>query len=89
MTPKAIMLLFREARGAFPPLEGKPRETLLSILMEIPYNQLGGIHSLAAILTDPGRYAANPGGSTFVCPSRLLLYDSRPSPRGSSPPCPT
>ena len=81
MTPKAITLLFREAREAFPPLEGKPsddnlttiRETLLPILMEIPYDQLGGVHSLMAILTEPGRYAAN--GSTFVRPSRLPLYD--------------
>jgi hypothetical protein len=83
MTPEAIMLLFREAREAFPPLEGKPsddnlttiRETLLPILMEIPYDQLGGVHSLTAILTDPGRYAADHGGSTFVRPSRLPLYD--------------
>jgi hypothetical protein len=83
MTPEAITLLFREARETFPPLEGKPldddltsiRETLLPILMEIPYDQLGGVHSLTAILTDPGRYAANHGGSTFVCPSRLPLYD--------------
>ena len=83
MTPKAITLLFREAPEAFPPLKGKPsdvnltkiRETLLPILMEIPYNQLGGVHSLTAILTDPGRYATNHGGSTFVRPSRLSLYD--------------
>ncbi len=81
MTPEAITLLFREARETFPPLEGKPsdddltsiRETLLPILMEIPYDQLGGVHSLTAILTDPGRYAANHGGSTFVRPSRLPL----------------
>ena len=63
--PKAITLLFWEAREAFPPLEGKPsdddlttiRETLLLILLEIPYDQYGGIHSLTVILTDPGRYA--------------------------------
>jgi hypothetical protein len=50
MTPDAIMLLFREAHEAFPPFEGKPmdgnlmavRETLLPILSEIPYDQLGG-----------------------------------------------
>jgi hypothetical protein len=83
MTPEAIMLLFREAREAFPPLEGKPldyvlttiRETLLPILMGIPYDQLGGVYSLTAILTDPGRYAANPGGSTFVWSSCPPLYD--------------
>jgi hypothetical protein len=83
MTPKAITLLFWEAHKAFPPLKGKPldnnlttiRETLLPILMEIPYDQLGGVHSLTAILTDPGRYAADHGGSTFVRPSRLRLYD--------------
>ncbi len=46
MTPNAITLLFKEARDTFPPLKGKPtdnnlksiRETLLPILMEIPYN---------------------------------------------------
>ncbi len=83
MTPKAITLLFQEACEAFPPLKGKPlddnlttiRETLLPILMEIPYNQLRGVHSLTAILTDPGRYAADHGGSTFVRLSRLPLYD--------------
>ncbi len=81
MMPEAITLLFREAREAFPPLKGKPldddlttiRETLLPILMEIPYDQLGGVHSLTAILSDPGRYTADHGGSTFVCPSRLPL----------------
>ena len=74
MTPEAITLLFREACEAFPPLNGKPldnnltmiRETLLPILMEIPYDQLGGVYSLMAILTEPGRYAANHGCSTFV-----------------------
>ena len=52
MMSKAITPLFREAHKAFPPLNGKPpdndlttiRETLLLILMEIPYNQLGGVH---------------------------------------------
>jgi hypothetical protein len=81
MTPEAITLLFREACEAFPLLKGKPsdddlttiRETLLPILMEIPYDQLGGVHSLTAILTDPGRYAANHGGREFVRPSRLPL----------------
>jgi hypothetical protein len=79
----AITLLFQEAREAFPPLKGKPldedlttiRETILPILIEIPYDQLQGVHSLMAILTEPGRYAADHGGSTFVCPSCLPLYD--------------
>ena len=83
MTPKAITLLFREACKAFPTLDGKPsdnnltmiQETLLPILMEIPYDQLGGVHFLTAILADPGRYAADHGGSTFIQPSRLPLYD--------------
>ena len=84
MTPDAITLLFKEARDTFPPIEGKPtdddllsiRETLLHILMEIPYDQLGGIHLLTAILVDPARYATDRGGSTFRRPVRLLLYDA-------------
>ncbi len=58
MMPNAITLLFKEACDAFPPFKGKPtdnkllsiRETLLPILMEIPYDQLGGVHSLMALL---------------------------------------
>ncbi len=69
--PNAITLLFKEARNAFPPFKGKPtdnnllsiREMLLPILMEIPYDQLGGGHSLTALLTalltDSAMYAAN------------------------------
>ncbi len=83
MTPDAITLLFKEARDSFPPIKGKPtddnllsiRETLLPILMEIPYDQLGGIHSLTAILWDTVMYAANHGSNAFKCPVRLPLYD--------------
>ncbi len=61
--PDAITLLFKEAYEAFPPFEGKSmdddllstRETFLPILMEILYNQLGGVHSLTALLMDPVR----------------------------------
>jgi hypothetical protein len=81
MMPDAIMLLFKEARDAFPPFEGKPtdddllsiRERLLSILMEIPYNQLGGPfshkppHGFCKV-------AAN-HGTTFVRPVCLPLYN--------------
>jgi hypothetical protein len=84
MTTNAITLLFKEARDTFPPIEGKPtdnnlqliREKLLPILMEIPYNQLGGTHSLVGILTDATRYAADHGGATFVRPLCLPLYNA-------------
>ena len=57
MTPDAITRLFKEAYDTFPPLEGKPTddnllaiwETLLPLLMVIPYDQLNGLHSLTAI----------------------------------------
>ncbi len=83
MTPGAITLLFKEAQDSFPSIEGKPtdddllsiRETLLPILMEIPYDQLGGIHSLTAILWDTVRYAADHGGNAFKRPVQLPLYD--------------
>ncbi len=79
MTPDAITLLFKEVRDTCPPIEGKPtdnnlqsiRKKLLPILMEIPYNQLGGTHSLVGILTDATRYAANHGGAAIVRPLRL------------------
>jgi hypothetical protein len=84
MTPDAITLLFKEARDTFPPLKGKPTdndlmsigETLLPILMEIPYNQLGGVHSLMTILMDAARYTTDHGGRAFKRPDRLPLYDS-------------
>ncbi len=84
MVPNAITLLFKEARDAFPPLEGKPtndnllsiREMLLPILMEIPYDQLWGVYSLTAIITDGVRYAADHGGNAFRRPACLPLYDN-------------
>ena len=83
MTPNAITLLFKEARDAFPPVEGKPtddnllsiRETLLLILMEIPYDQLWGVHSLTAVITNGVRYVADHGGNAFRRPARLPLYN--------------
>jgi hypothetical protein len=83
MTPNAITLLFKEARDTFPPIKGKPtdddlqliRKKLFPILMEIPYDQLGGTRSLVGILTDATRYAANHGSANFVRPDRLPLYD--------------
>jgi hypothetical protein len=66
----------------FPSFKGRPtdnnllliRETLLPILMEITYDQLGGDHSLTGLLTDPARYVAN-HGATFVRPICLPLYN--------------
>jgi hypothetical protein len=83
MMPNAITLLFQDAQDSFPPFNRKPtdnnllsiRETLLPILMEIPYNQLRGVHSITAILMDPVRYAADHGGHAFKRPIRLPLYD--------------
>jgi hypothetical protein len=83
MMPDAITLLFKESRDTFPSIEGKLTDNnlqsihknLLPILMEVPYNQLGGTHSLVGILTDAKRYTTNHGGATFVRPLRLPLYD--------------
>ncbi len=84
MTPDAITLLFKEACDTFPPIKRKPTDDnlqlickkILPILMEIPYDQLGGTHSLVGILTDAKRYAADHGGATFVRPLRRPLYDA-------------
>jgi hypothetical protein len=68
-----------------PLLEGKPtdndllsiRATILPLLMVIPYNLLGGIHSLTAILMDPAKYEEAHGNAKFVYQIRLPLYDSK------------
>ena len=83
MTPDAITRLFKEAYDTFPPLEGKQtnddllpiRRTLLPLLMVNPYNQLGGIHSLVAILTEAAKYEANHGNKKIVRPQCLPLYN--------------
>jgi len=67
----------------FPPLEGKPtdddllaiKECLLPLLMVNSYDQLKGIHSLTAILTEDAKYEAEHGNAQFVLPVRLHLYD--------------
>jgi len=82
MTPDAITCLFKEAHDAFLPLEGNPsnddlvaiQETILPLLMVIPYDQLNRVHSLLVILAKAVKYKAN-HGSKFVCPACLPLYD--------------
>ncbi len=80
--PNVITRVFKEAHDAFPPLEGKLsnddllaiQETLLPLLMVIPYNQLNKVHSLMAILTKAVKYEAN-HGAKFICPACLPLYN--------------
>jgi hypothetical protein len=43
--------------------------------MVIPYDQILGVHSLMAILTEAAKYKAGHGGAKFVRPSHLPLYD--------------
>ncbi len=82
MTPNAITRLFKEAHDASPPIEGKPsvddllaiRETALSLLVVIPYDQLNKVHSLTAILTKAVKNKAN-HGAKFVCSACLPLYN--------------
>ncbi len=83
MTPGKITCLVKEVHDAFPPLEGKPSdndllaiwETLLPLLMVIPYNQLNGVYSLTAILTKAIKYKAN-HGAKFVRLACLPLYNT-------------
>ncbi len=83
MNADAITRLFKEAYDTFLPLKGKPtdndlraiRETLLPLLMVIPYDQLLGVHFLMAILAEAAKYKANHGSAMFVRPSHLPLYD--------------
>ena len=42
--------------------------------MVIPYDQLGGIHSLVVILTEAAKYEANHGNKKIIRPQRLPLY---------------
>jgi len=84
MTPKAITLLLKEATEAFTVIEGKPldddiltiRKTLLPLLMDIPFNLVGGIHSLTGLITETAVYKSNHGNTAFVRPTRLSLYDA-------------
>jgi hypothetical protein len=85
MNADEITHLFKEAHNTFPPLKGKPtndnllaiRETLLPLLIVIPYDQLLGVHSLTAILTEAAKYEADHGGAKFVRPSPLPLYGKK------------
>jgi len=84
MTPEAITLLLKEATEAFIVIEGKPsdnnifaiHETLLPLLMDIPFGLFGGIHSLTGLIAETATYEANHGKAAFVRPTRLPLYDS-------------
>ena len=84
MMPEAITLLLKEATEAFTVIKGKPsddnnltiRETLLPLLMDIPFDLVGGIHSLTGLITKTATYEADHGNIAFVRPTRLPLYDS-------------
>jgi len=84
MTPEAITLLLKEATEAFTAIDGKPsdddilaiRETLLPLLMDIPFDLVGGVHSLTGLITETVTYEADHGNNAFVRPARLPLYDS-------------
>jgi hypothetical protein len=83
MNADAITCLLKEAYDTSPPLKEKPtsdklltiRETLLPLLMVIPYDQLLGVHPLMTILTEATKYEADHGTSMFVRPAHLPLYD--------------
>ena len=84
MTPKAITLLLKEATEAFTVIKGKPsednildiRKTLFPLLMDIPFDLVGGVHSLTGLITKTATYGANHGNAAFVRPARLPLYNS-------------
>ena len=84
MKPEAITLLLKEATEAFTVIKGKPsdddiltiRETLLPLLMDIPFDLVSGIHSLTGLITETATYEADHGNVAFVRPTRLPLYDS-------------
>ena len=44
--------------------------------MEIPYDHLGGLHSLTGLITKTTTYTAEHGNVPFVRPTRLPLYDA-------------
>jgi hypothetical protein len=64
MNADAITCLFKEAYDTFPPLKGKPtnddllnvRETLLPLVMNIPYDKLLGVYYLTAILIEAAKH---------------------------------
>ncbi len=84
MTPKSITLLLKESTEAFTVIKGKPsdddilaiRETLLPLLMDIPFDLVGGIHSLTGLITETAVYEADHGNTAFVRPTRLPLYNA-------------
>jgi hypothetical protein len=84
MTPEAITLLLKEATEAFTPIKGKPtddnilaiRENLLPLLMDIPYDLRGGVHSLTGLIIEATTYATEHGENTFARPTHLPLYNA-------------
>ena len=73
MTPEAITLHLKEATEAFTVIDEKPsdddilaiHETLLPLLMDIPFNLVGGVHSLTGLITELGGPAHSPATGTF------------------------
>ena len=80
MANKPLYLVPKSHTHTFPPLEGKPtnnnllgiRRTLLPLLMVNAYDQLGGTHSLVAVLTEATKDKADHGNKNSYVPNASL-----------------
>ena len=83
MSPEDIVAIFAEALERFRAIRGQPtdadlhalREILYPILLDIPYDQAEGKHSLVALILDAAEYFKL-YNATFIRPTRLGAYDS-------------
>ena len=81
MSPEEIAALFAAAREKVHPVVGQPtdaflnklREVLTPILLEIPYDEAEGKHSLIGLICPQDEYTAEHGGP-FIVPKRLGAY---------------
>ena len=83
MKAEVIVAKFAELLAEFEPIVGRPsaddltriREALLPLLLTIPYDEEGGVHSLEGIILARGSYIAR-YGEPFEVPDRVAAYDA-------------
>ena len=82
MTPDEIVLKFSVALDNFEPITDQPsdsdltrlREAISPLLLQIPYDETGGLHNLIAIFREKPAYLKR-YGEAFPEPTRVGAYD--------------
>ena len=83
MTPKTIVAKYVNALKQFKPIDRQPSDTDLMriqevvspLLLQIPYDEMGGTHNLIGLIRPVAAYTTF-YGAAFIKPTQVVAYDA-------------